>query len=67
MRLWRYYRREKNIEGCEIKRGAEPKAEALRQAALKPIKNPAARHPFYRAGFVLVGGATRSVAMNGEI
>ncbi|MGE0127284.1 MAG: CHAT domain-containing protein [Blastocatellales bacterium] len=31
------------------------KAEALRQAALKVMKNPAMSHPFYWAGFVLVG------------
>jgi CHAT domain-containing protein len=31
------------------------KAEALRQAALKLLENPATNHPFYRAGFVLVG------------
>ena len=31
------------------------KAEALRQAALKLMKNPGASHPFYWAGFVLVG------------
>jgi CHAT domain-containing protein len=31
------------------------KAEALRQAALKLMKNPSASHPFYWAGFVLVG------------
>jgi CHAT domain-containing protein len=31
------------------------KAEALRQAALKLMKNPASNHPFYWAGFVLVG------------
>jgi CHAT domain-containing protein len=31
------------------------KAEALRQAALKVMKNPATSHPFYWAGFVLVG------------
>ena len=31
------------------------KAEALRQAALKVMKNPETRHPFYWAGFVLVG------------
>jgi CHAT domain-containing protein/tetratricopeptide (TPR) repeat protein len=31
------------------------KAEALRQAALKLMKNPDASHPFYWAGFVLVG------------
>jgi CHAT domain-containing protein len=32
-----------------------PKAEALRQAALKLMKNPSTSHPFYWAGFVLVG------------
>jgi CHAT domain-containing protein len=31
------------------------KAEALRQAALKLLKNPATGHPFYWAGFVLLG------------
>jgi len=31
------------------------KAEALRHAALKLSKNPATSHPFYWAGFVLVG------------
>ncbi len=31
------------------------KAEALRQTALKVMKNPASSHPFYWAGFVLVG------------
>jgi CHAT domain-containing protein/Tfp pilus assembly protein PilF len=31
------------------------KAEALRQAALKMMKSPETRHPFYWAGFVLVG------------
>ena len=31
------------------------KTECLRQAALKLMKNPATRHPFYWAGFVLVG------------
>jgi CHAT domain-containing protein/tetratricopeptide (TPR) repeat protein len=31
------------------------KAEALRQAALKMMKNPETSHPFYWAGFVLVG------------
>jgi CHAT domain-containing protein len=30
-------------------------AEAWRQAALKLMKNPATSHPFYWAGFVLVG------------
>jgi CHAT domain-containing protein/tetratricopeptide (TPR) repeat protein len=31
------------------------KAEALRMAALKLMKNPSTSHPFYWAGFVLVG------------
>src|SRR5215813_2858573 len=31
------------------------KTEALRQAALRVMKNPETRHPFYWAGFVLVG------------
>ncbi|HEX6715998.1 MAG TPA: CHAT domain-containing tetratricopeptide repeat protein [Pyrinomonadaceae bacterium] len=31
------------------------KTEALRQAALKLMKNPATSHPFYWAGFVLIG------------
>jgi len=31
------------------------KAEALRQAALKLLKNPETSHPFYWAGFILVG------------
>jgi CHAT domain-containing protein len=33
------------------------KTEALRQAALKLMKNPETSHPFYWAGFVLVGDA----------
>jgi CHAT domain-containing protein len=31
------------------------KTEALRRAALTVMKNPDTRHPFYWAGFVLVG------------
>ena len=31
------------------------KAEALRQSALNMLKSPATRHPFYWAGFALVG------------
>jgi CHAT domain-containing protein len=31
------------------------KAEALRQAALKVMRNAGTSHPFYWAGFVLVG------------
>jgi CHAT domain-containing protein len=34
---------------------AKAKAEALRLAALKLMKNPETSHPFYWAGFVLVG------------
>ncbi len=34
---------------------SQTKAEALRQAALKLMKDPETRHPFYWAGFVLVG------------
>jgi len=34
---------------------SQTKAEALRQAALKLMKNPETSHPFYWAGFVLVG------------
>src|SRR4030095_5048554 len=32
-----------------------PKTDALRQAALKLMRNPETSHPFYWAGFVLVG------------
>lgn len=32
-----------------------PKAEALRQAAVETMKNESYRHPFYWAGFVLIG------------
>lgn len=36
--------------------GTKPsKTDALRQAALSLMKNPETRHPFYWAGFVLVG------------
>jgi len=35
--------------------GRLTKAESLRRAALKLMKNPATSHPFYWAGFVLVG------------
>jgi CHAT domain-containing protein len=31
------------------------KTDALREAALKLLKNPETSHPFYWAGFVLVG------------
>jgi CHAT domain-containing protein len=32
-----------------------PKAEALRRASLALLKTPEFRHPFYWAGFILVG------------
>jgi len=35
--------------------GKLTKAESLRRAALKMMKNPETNHPFYWAGFVLVG------------
>jgi len=34
---------------------SQRKAEALRQASLRMLNNPRYRHPFYWAGFVLVG------------
>lgn len=37
------------------KSAALSKAEALRQAALSVLRNPRYRHPFYWAGFVLIG------------
>jgi CHAT domain-containing protein/Tfp pilus assembly protein PilF len=36
-------------------RATATRAEALRQAAMKLMKDPLTRHPFYWAGFVLVG------------
>jgi CHAT domain-containing protein/tetratricopeptide (TPR) repeat protein len=38
-----------------IAAGRPTKAEAIRQAALKLMKNPETSHPFYWAGFVLIG------------
>ncbi len=38
-----------------ISKPESPKTEALRQAALKLMKNPETSHPFYWGGFVLVG------------
>jgi CHAT domain len=35
--------------------GKLTKAESLRRAALELMKNPETNHPFYWAGFVLVG------------
>jgi CHAT domain-containing protein/Tfp pilus assembly protein PilF len=43
------------MPGKEANNGTPVKSEALRQAALKLMKNPETRHPFYWAGFVLVG------------
>ncbi|HXG66014.1 MAG TPA: CHAT domain-containing tetratricopeptide repeat protein [Blastocatellia bacterium] len=43
------------ITGPEAGKGKPTKAEALRQAALKLMKKAETRHPFYWAGFVLVG------------
>lgn len=40
-----------------IRRGAAGKAEALRQAMLKMIADPQLKHPFYWAGFQLIGNA----------
>ena len=43
---------------CRPPRGGKAKAtksEALRQAALKLLRKPETGHPFYWAGFVLVG------------
>jgi CHAT domain-containing protein len=34
---------------------SETKSAALRQAALKVMKNPATSHPFYWGAFVIVG------------
>ena len=43
------------ISPATPKQTGATKAEALRQAALKLMKNPETSHPFYWAGFVLVG------------
>jgi CHAT domain-containing protein/predicted negative regulator of RcsB-dependent stress response len=40
-----------------LKQDAVKKPDALRQAALKLRRNPATAHPFYWAGFVLIGDA----------
>lgn len=44
----------RNLKGVGNKPGL-PKAEALRQSVLSQLKKPATNHPFYWAGFVLVG------------
>lgn len=38
-----------------LKTGAQPSAEALRQAALSLLQSPKYKHPYYWAGFVLIG------------
>jgi CHAT domain-containing protein/Tfp pilus assembly protein PilF len=43
------------ISTPEAGKSKPTKSEALRQAALKLLKNPETNHPFYWAGFVLVG------------
>jgi CHAT domain-containing protein/Tfp pilus assembly protein PilF len=44
------------LTSMPVEAKAKPaKAEALRQAALKMMKNPETDHPFYWAGFVLMG------------
>lgn len=40
------------------KQSRQTKSDALRQAALKLMRNPETSHPFYWAGFVLVGSGT---------
>ena len=40
-----------------LKQNVSKKPEALRQAALKLRRNPSTAHPFYWAGFVLIGEA----------
>ena len=40
------------------------KSEALRQAALKLLRNPETSHPFYWAGFVLVGDGGQNTPQN---
>jgi CHAT domain-containing protein len=39
----------------QLQNAQTTKAAALRQAALSVLKQPATSHPFYWAGFVLVG------------
>lgn len=45
--MWQFHR--------GLQTGKANKAEALRRAALSLLKQPATSHPFYWAGFVLVG------------
>lgn len=41
---------------AESMQGNEAKANALRAAALEMMKDARYRHPFYWAGFVMIGG-----------
>jgi CHAT domain-containing protein len=50
-----FHRRMRESSGAA--QSSATKAEALRHAALKLMKNPETSHPFYWAGFVLVGDA----------
>src|SRR5262249_45754922 len=45
----------RQLRAAPAAKGNVTKAEGLRQAALKVMKNPETSHPFYWAGFVLVG------------
>ena len=48
----------RNLLAVDAKRkGSTSKSEALRQAALKLMRNAQYRHPFYWAGFIAVGDA----------
>jgi CHAT domain-containing protein len=44
-----------NFHRSLISPAGPTKADALREAALKLMRNPETSHPFYWAGFVLVG------------
>ncbi|MEK7833783.1 MAG: CHAT domain-containing protein, partial [Acidobacteriota bacterium] len=52
----------RNLKGAGNKPGAT-KSEALRQSALSLLKKPATNHPFYWAGFVLVGNGDARIAL----
>jgi CHAT domain-containing protein len=42
-------------EALARRRDRSNKSEALREASIRLLKDPRYRHPFYWAGFVLVG------------
>jgi CHAT domain-containing protein len=44
-------------EGGGGGRGKMSKAEALREGAMKVMRRAETRHPFYWAGFVIIGDA----------